>query len=49
MSKPGINGGITDLGAFEEGFCAQLNAIGSKMVVCFDSEKKKNKFLMVAE
>jgi len=22
MSKPGINGGITDLGAFEEGFCA---------------------------
>jgi len=35
LSKNGYNAGITDLGSFEEGFCAQLNAINEKMVVCF--------------
>ena len=49
MSKDGFNAGITDLGAFDEGFCAQLNSIDEKMVVCFDSMKWKNLFLQVAE
>jgi len=45
MSKDGFNAGLTDLGAFDEGYCAQLNAIDEKMVVCFDSLKYKNLFL----
>jgi hypothetical protein len=49
MSKDGFNAGITDLGAFDEGFCAQLNSIDEKMVVCFDSMKWKNLFLQIAE
>lgn len=49
MSKNGYNAGITDLGAFDEGFCAQLNAIDEKMVVCFESMKYKNLFMQIAE
>jgi hypothetical protein len=49
MSKDGFNAGITDLGAFEEGFCAQLNSIDEKTVVCFDSTKLKNLFIETAE
>ena len=45
MSKEGVNGGVVDLGEFDEGHCAQLNAIGSKMVVCFESIKVKNLFI----
>jgi len=49
MSKDGFNAGITDLGAFDEGFCTQLNSIDEKTVVCFDSIKLKNLFIEIAE